>query len=197
MSRDSAKAERFLRHLEPLQGSLEAYCRRGLGDPSAIEDVLQNAVADAFRDFHLYVENTNFRAWIFRYLNLEILEANRRFARIQSQKALQGELSEAGSGAAEQQEQLSVSLVESLAESADAVLQHCDEALSTAVRQLDERDQSVLLLRAIGEFKYAEIAQILEIPVGTVMSSLSRSRKRLKEHLADFARRQGLLKGDV
>jgi DNA-directed RNA polymerase specialized sigma24 family protein len=51
-----------MRHLEPLQGALEAYCRRLLRDPNGLRDTLQSAAANAFRDFHLYVEGTNFRA---------------------------------------------------------------------------------------------------------------------------------------
>ncbi|MEJ7639070.1 MAG: sigma factor, partial [Singulisphaera sp.] len=71
LPRERTKPENFLRHLEPLRGALEAYCRRSLHDPGAVGDVLQAAVANAFRDFHRYVEGTNFRAWIFRYLNGE------------------------------------------------------------------------------------------------------------------------------
>src|SRR5262249_6249293 len=70
-----------MRHLEPLRGALEAYCRRCLLDPNSVRDVLQSAVANAYRDFHLYVEGTNFRAWIFTYLHWETLNSNRRSAR--------------------------------------------------------------------------------------------------------------------
>lgn len=90
MNSDSARAERFLRHLEPLQGAMEAYCRQSLHDPQCLEDTLQNALADSFRDSHLYVENTNFRAWVFRYLNLEILEQNRRTAKGRAHETLSG-----------------------------------------------------------------------------------------------------------
>jgi len=69
---DSARGQRFLEHLEPLQTVLEAYCRRHLLDGSSVEDILQTVVTLAFRDFHRFAEGTNFRAWIFRYLNLEI-----------------------------------------------------------------------------------------------------------------------------
>jgi fluoride exporter len=78
LSRKSSKAERFLAHLEPLQPALEAYCRHQLNDRSGVEDVLQTSVARAFEDFDLYHEGSNFRAWIFRYLNLTILNWTRR-----------------------------------------------------------------------------------------------------------------------
>ena len=70
-----------MQHLEPLQGALEAYCRRLLQDRNDVLDVLQSAIANAYRDFHLYVEGTNFRAWIFRYVHLETLNANRKHRR--------------------------------------------------------------------------------------------------------------------
>jgi hypothetical protein len=81
MRKGRVKAENFMRHLEPLQGALEAYCRRSLHDPNAVRDALQSAVANAFRDFHLYVQGTNFRAWIFRYAHLEAQNCNRKYAK--------------------------------------------------------------------------------------------------------------------
>lgn len=81
MGNARSKAESFMRHLEPLQGALEAYCRRSLRDRNAVGDVLQSAVGSAFRDFHLYVEGSNFRAWIFRYVHLEVQNCNRKTER--------------------------------------------------------------------------------------------------------------------
>lgn len=172
---------------------MEAYCRQSLHDPQCVEDALQNTVADAFRNFHLYVENSNFRAWIFRYLNFEILEQNRRTAKSSPQETLPAELAGDGGGDSAMQEQL----LQSLLEDPDAVLEHCDATLAQAVTELSSRDASVLLLRAIGEFRYGEIAEILEVPVGTVMSSLARTRERLRRRLADYGRQQNLLGGDA
>lgn len=193
MNSDSARAERFLRHLEPLQGAMEAYCRRSLHDPECVEDTLQNALTEAFRKFDLYVENTNFRAWIFRFLNLEILAQNRRTTKGGSQETLAAEmLLGEGSGPVSSER-----LLQSLAEDPEAVLEDCDAALAKAVAELEPRDRSVLFLSAIGEFKYAEIAEILEVPVGTVMSSLARTRERLRRRLAEYGRQQGLLGGET
>lgn len=190
MRSDSEKAERFLRHLEPLQGALEAYARRQLNDPGQVEDTLQSVLALAFRDFDLYAEGTNFRAWIFRYLNLEILGRNRRTQR--RPRLLSEELP-----ADDAWETFAAEpTVRQLLEAPEAVLEHCDEALAEALRQLDETERAVLLLRAVGEFKYREIAEILEVPIGTVMSHLSRSRARLRRWLADFGVERGLLKRD-
>ncbi len=189
MSRERAKAESFLRHLEPLQGALEAYGRRVLRDPGEIEDVLQAAIANAYRDFDLYVEGTNFRAWIFRYVNGELLNANRRTAR--------GPTTVASLAEVPVEETLEMPagtvLIDALRDDPDAVLEHCDDVLAGAIRDLPPRERAVVLLRAIGEFKYREMAEILGVPLGSVMTSLSRGRLRIRERLAEYGREQGLL----
>jgi RNA polymerase sigma-70 factor (ECF subfamily) len=188
-----AKAENFMRHLEPLQGALEAFCRRTLHDPNAVRDVLQSAVGNAFRDFHLYVEGTNFRAWIFRYAHLESLNCNRKYARTRHQE-LPSDL------CAEDDTQLplNVPLLQVLLDDPDPVLEHCDAALAQAVRELLPLERAVFLLRALGEFKYREMAEILQVPIGTVMSTLARSRLRLRQGLLEYGELHGLLKpGEV
>src|SRR5262245_40639211 len=159
-----------MRHLEPLQGALEAFCRRSLHDPNSLRDVLQSAVANAYRDFHLYVEGTNFRAWIFRYVHLETLNSNRKYARTRHEE-LPADLS------VEDAWQLALDepLFKVLLDDPDPVLDQCDAALSEAVRALAPPERAVLLLQAVGEFKYREIAAILQVPLGTVISSLARS----------------------
>jgi RNA polymerase sigma-70 factor (ECF subfamily) len=192
LARERTKPENFLRHLEPLRGALEAYCCRSLRDPSEVEDVLQTAIANAYRDFHLYVEGTNFRAWIFRYLNGEILNANRRAGRLPRTVGTLAELP------VEETWQMALDqpLAAALRDDPDAVLDQCDQVLAEAVRELPPQEQAVLLLRAIGEFKYREVAQILGIPLGTVMTCLSRGRQRLRERLLDYGREHGLLRLD-
>lgn len=185
---DSEKVARFVRHLEPLRGALEAYCRGNVNDPTVVEDVLQSAVANAFRDFQLYVENTNFRAWIFKYANLEILSWNRRAQPRSDPEALAGVASPASweMGVAEGQ-------WENLLENPESVLDHCDEELARALRELPALERAVMFLRAIGDFKYREISEILEMPVGSVMGYLGRARAHLRRRLVDYCRQRGLL----
>lgn len=182
----------FLQHLEPLQGALEGYCRRLLHDRSAVKDVLQDAVARAYRDFHKYVEGSSFRAWMFRYVHHEILNSNRRFTRARHQE-LPSNL------AVEETWEMVLDepLFKILLEDPEQVLDRCDAELAGALRDLDPLEQAVLLLTAIGEFKYREIAEILEVPIGTVMSNLARSRLRLRHRLVSFAVERGLLKPEA
>ena len=182
------RAARFLQHLEPLKAALEAYCRRSVHDPNSVQDVLQEAVGKAYRDFHMYAEGTNFRAWMFRYLNLEIYAGNRSFQRQRHEAlTLEPTVEDVWERAIEEP------LVERLLERSERILDQCDEALAEAIAELSPLERSVLLLRAIGQFKHREMSEILEVPMGTIMSALSRGRSRLRLKLAEYAREHGLL----
>ncbi len=179
-----------MRHLDPLRGALEAYCRRSLWDRGEVADVLQSAITHAFRDFDLFAEGTNFRAWIFRYVNGEILNANRRAARAPQPLATPGEEQAKEGGTLT----FEGPLAEALRDDPDTILDRCDDVLAKAIRDLPPGERAVLLLRSIGEFKYREMAEILGIPLGTVMTHLSRGRGRLRQRLAEFGKEHGLLR---
>jgi len=182
------RAARFLRHLEPLRAALEAYCRRNVQDPNAVEDVLQETIGTAYRDFDLYAEGTNFRAWIFRYLNLTIYAGNRSYQRERRDALTAGPTIEDVWDQA-----IDEPLLELLLERPEQVLRQCDEALARAIAELSPLERSVLLLRAIGQFKHREMSEILEVPMGTIMSALSRGRAQLRVRLAEYARQHKLL----
>lgn len=178
--------DRYLELLQPLQRQLEAYCRRALSNPSLVEDVLQTVVAKTFADFERFEQGTNFRAWIFRYLHHEVLACNRREwkapSAVEQPPAMPG-----------WEQLITEQAFDDLLTRSDEILDQCDDILANAVRQLPETERAVFLLRAIGEFKHAEIAEMLSIPVGTVMSHLSRVRAALRFRLLDYARERGHL----
>ncbi len=190
MSRkDRERAERFLRHLEPLQGKLEAYGRRALSAAGELEDALQSAVANAFRDFQLYAEGTNFRAWIFRYFHLEICNRNRKHERCRHVD-LPSDLS------VEEAWQIILDepLHKTLLDDPEVVLEQCEAPLARAVRNLPSPERAVFLLHVLGDFKYREIAEILEMPIGSVMGYLARSRLRLRQELVQLGEERGYFK---
>jgi len=188
LSQASSNAERFWKHLEPLQGALERYCRYSIWDRNAVEDVLQSAVAKAFADFDLFAEGTNFRAWIFRYLNFEIRAANRM-----SRTKPHVELPADPISDDEWLLAFDEASFANLLDSPDEVLQQCDEVIAEAIHNLGDLEQATLMLKAVGGFKYREIAEILETPMGTVMSALSRGRRRIRHELTEYGREHGLL----
>jgi len=78
-------------------------------------------------------------------------------------------------------------------ERSDKILNECDDVLAEAIGELGPLERSVLLLRSIGQFKHREMSEILEVPIGTIMSAMSRSRSRLRLRLAAYAKEHGLL----
>jgi RNA polymerase sigma-70 factor (ECF subfamily) len=141
------------------------------------EDLMQEAYARAFRSWRSYTPGTNLRAWLLRILTNLNIDRGRRAQRTPDQQPLEesdyflyNQL-EAASGETEEER-----VLERLSQD------HVAEALSAVPH--DFRD--VVVLVDIGDFSYAEAAQILDIPIGTVMSRLHRGRRILKKELADL-----------
>ena len=151
---------------------------RGLvGSREEAEDLVQDTYARAFRSWQSFTPGTNLRAWLLRILtNLNIDRARRQQRRPETQPLEEGDyflydkLEERAGQPLEQEE-----VVERLS-------QHDVVSALSAVPH-DFRD--VLVLVDIGEFSYQDAAQILDIPVGTVMSRLHRARRVLKRELAE------------
>jgi RNA polymerase sigma-70 factor, ECF subfamily len=151
---------------------------RGLvGSREEAEDLVQDTYARAFRSWQQFTPGTNLRAWLLRILtNLNIDRARRQQRRPETQPLEEGDyflynqLEEQAGQPLEQE-----AVVERLS-------QHDIVSALSAVPH-DFRD--VLVLVDIGDFSYQDAAQILDIPVGTVMSRLHRARRVLKRELAD------------
>ena len=151
---------------------------RGLvGSREEADDLVQDTYARAFRSWQQFTPGTNLRAWLLRILtNLNIDRARRQRRRPETQPLEEGDYflynkleTQAGQPLEEEE------VVERLS-------QHDIVSALSAVPH-DFRD--VLVLVDIGDFSYADAAQILDIPVGTVMSRLHRARRVLKRELAD------------
>jgi RNA polymerase sigma-70 factor (ECF subfamily) len=142
------------------------------------EDLMQEAYTRAFRSWRSFTPGTNLRAWLLRILTNLNIDRGRRAQRTPDQQPLEesdyflyNQL-EAASGETEEER-----VLERLSQD------HVAEALSAVPH--DFRDAVVLV--DIGDFSYAEAAQILDIPIGTVMSRLHRGRRILKQELAELA----------
>ncbi|MBI4229933.1 MAG: sigma-70 family RNA polymerase sigma factor [Planctomycetes bacterium] len=178
----------FLDHVRPLQGPLVAYARRMLAVPSDVEDVLQETLRTAYTKFSLYVEGTNFRAWVFKILTYQILNANRRHGRSER----------ADVPLTERAEDLAETLdremeYDRLLADPGSILERLEPALARALGALPAPERSALLLRSIAGLSYREAAEALDIPVGSVIGYLSRARSRLRRDLAAYAVERGLL----
>jgi RNA polymerase sigma-70 factor (ECF subfamily) len=147
------------------------------------EDLVQETYARAFRSWRSYTPGTNLRAWLLRILTNLNIDRGRRSQRAPQTTPLEAndyylydKLAE-GDGAASDEEKV----VERLSQ--DDIV----SALSAVPH--DFRDAIVLV--DIGDFSYADAAQILDIPIGTVMSRLHRGRRILKRELADSVMEDG------
>ncbi len=157
------------------------------------EDLVQETFLKAYRAYGTFEEGTNLKAWLYRILTNTYINKYRRDARRPHETDL-GEVedlylyrrigSEHSADAARSVE--------------DLVLEGLVEAdIKRAVEDLPETFRMPVLLADLEGFSYKEIAEILDIPIGTVMSRLHRGRKALQKALWEFARNRGLLPDEV
>ncbi len=162
-------------------------------NPADAEDLVQETFLKAYRAYHTFEAGTNLKAWLYRILTNTYINKYRKESRRPSEVDL-GELedmylyrrigSEHSAGSARSAE--------------DAVLEGLVEAdVKKAVESLPEAFRLPVLLADLEGFSYKEIAEILDIPIGTVMSRLHRGRKALQKALWEFAGRRGLLPDEV
>jgi RNA polymerase sigma-70 factor (ECF subfamily) len=153
--------------------------RHLVGSREEAEDLMQEAYARAFRSWHQYQPGTNLRAWLLRILTNLNIDRGRRLQRAPDMQPL-----ESGD----------YYLVDKLEETGGPITdeERVDERLSQdgivhALSEVPHDFRDVVVLVDIGDFTYADAAQILDIPIGTVMSRLHRGRRILKTRLADEA----------
>jgi RNA polymerase sigma-70 factor (ECF subfamily) len=154
--------------------------RRLVGTREEAEDLVQETYARAFRSWKSFTPGTNMRAWLLRILTNLNLDRGRRVQRTPDIQPLEegdyylaNKMAETNGEHALEEERV----VERLSQ--DSIVQ--------ALSSLPHDFRDVVVLVDIGEFSYADAAQILDIPIGTVMSRLHRGRRLLKQELAEEA----------
>ena len=184
---DATRADRFLELLRPIERDLEMYSRRMVWQPDDARDGLQNAVLRAWRAFDRYHEDASFRAWMFKILTNEIFALNRKRGRLAAHEVPVEEERLDALGALAQATDYTDWLL-----SPEALVEALNEDVVAALNTLTETERAVLLLRAVGEFRYREIAESLDIPLGSVMGNLSRARRKMREAILRARRRTKL-----
>ena len=153
--------------------------RRLVGSREEAEDLVQETYARAFRSWRSFTPGTNMRAWMLRILTNLNVDRGRRIQRSPQLQPLEESdyylanklASTAGEEALEQEQ-----VVERLSQ----------DSVSARSQRYRRSSESVVLVD-IGDFTYADAAQILDVPIGTVMSRLHRGRRVLKQRLAEEA----------
>jgi len=154
----------------PLFDSLYNYAHWLAQNREEAEDLVQETYMKALKGFRSFQAGTNFRAWIFRILHNTFLTSRTGLAYRSTLPLEEGE------------ETPAVAITEQTPESI-LLSRLSQEALQGAIEQLAVPYREVILLCDVEEMKYQEIAETLSIPIGTVMSRLSRARKAIRETL--------------
>jgi len=154
--------------------------RRLVATREEAEDLVQETYARAFRSWRSYTPGTNLRAWLLRILTNLNIDRGRRSQRAPDMAPLEaGDYYLANKVAAAEGEQA--------LEQERVVERLSQHSVVEALSSLSHDFRDVVVLVDIGDFSYADAAQILDIPIGTVMSRLHRGRRQLKAKLAEEA----------
>jgi RNA polymerase sigma-70 factor (ECF subfamily) len=143
-------------------------------DRTEAQDLVQNVYLQAWKAFHRFEPGTNCRAWLFKILFNEIRHYRRKW--FSNRTVSEGEHS----------------FEETLAYEPPIPEEIKDEDVLIALDEIPLEFREVVLLADVHEFAYKEIAETLNVPVGTVMSRLSRGRKHLRLKLASYAKARGI-----
>lgn len=153
------------------------------------EDLLQETYVKAYAHYDSFTEGTNLKAWLFRILKNAFINSYRH------RKVEPAEISYAGAGNAS--EQALESAVQGRAREdspeQDLVAASMDGSVAAAIRALPEEFRMVVELADLQDFSYRDVASILEIPLGTVMSRLYRGRRLLEDALREYGLRRNYL----
>jgi RNA polymerase sigma-70 factor (ECF subfamily) len=152
--------------------------RRLVGTREEAEDLVQEAYARAFRSWRSFTPGTNMRAWLLRILTNLNVDRGRRIQRTpQTQPLEESDYYLAN--------RLAASAGEEVLEQEQVVDRLSQNSVVHALADIQPQFREVVVLVDIGDFTYADAAEILDIPIGTVMSRLHRGRRSLKQKLAE------------
>ena len=175
---------RFERDALVFMDQLYAAALRYTRNPEDARDLVQDTYMKAFTSFHQFEEGTNLRAWLYRVLTTTFINSYRKKQRqpmIANNELEDWQIDQAQSHTSDLGKSAEVEALENLP----------DSDIKNALQELPEEFRMAVYLADVEGFSYKEIAEIVGIPAGTVMSRLHRGRKLLREKLADYARDLG------
>ena len=180
---------RFQETALPLLDSLYAGALRMTRNPPDAEDLVQETMLRAYRSFDRFQPGTNLKAWLFRIMTNAYINVYRKRQR-EPQKVSQDDIEDFDlyQRLKDHDPQFSVT-PETLV--LDALV---DSDITDAIDDLPEQFRMAVMLSDIEGFSYAEMAEIMDVPMGTVMSRLHRGRKALQKRLWELATERGIVR---
>jgi RNA polymerase sigma-70 factor (ECF subfamily) len=186
---DAALTARFERDAIPLLDQLYRGAQRMTRCHSDAEDLLQETMLKGYPDFRSFRHGTNLRAWLFRIMSNTWISAYHKTRR-RPPESLSGRITDGH--LADCDRHASTGLRSAEIEALEALP---DNEITEALEILPDNLRMVVYYADIGGFRYKEIAEITDIPIGTVTSRLHRPRRQLRTLLADVARERGFARG--
>ena len=180
LAQEARARVRFEEEALDLSDQVYRVARRLAGTREEAEDLVQQTYERAFRSWKQYTPGTNLRAWLLRILTNLNIDRGRRQQRTPQTTPIDTE-----AGDYFLYNKLEAQLPEENPDEERVLERLSQDSIVDALADVPHDFRDVLVLVDIGEFSYADAAQILDIPIGTVMSRLHRGRRILKKNLAD------------
>jgi RNA polymerase sigma-70 factor (ECF subfamily) len=180
LAQEARARVRFEEEALELSDQVYRVARRLVGTREEAEDLVQQTYERAFRAWRQFTPGTNLRAWLLRILTNLNIDRGRRQQRSPQTTSLDTE-----AGDYFLYNQLESQVPEKNPDEERVLERLSQDSVVEALAEVPHDFRDVIVLVDIGEFSYADAAQILDIPIGTVMSRLHRGRRILKQNLAD------------
>jgi RNA polymerase sigma-70 factor, ECF subfamily len=188
----AVEKQRFQAEALPLLDSLYAGALRMTRNPSDAKDLVQETMLRAYRAFDRFEPGTHLKAWLFRIMTNAYISTYRKRQR-RPLEVSQDEIEDF-----DLHKELKDHDLQFIATPESIVLNSLvDSDLTDAIDGLREQFRLAVVLSDIEGFSYAEMAEIMDVPMGTVMSRLHRGRKVLQKRLWDAAKDRGIVKKNL